>query len=251
MTQGKSLNHRIAVVTGASRGLGRGVAEALAGRGAQVVAIARREGPLAALAREVPGVVAAPGDAADEDVAERTFARYDPDIVVLCAGAMPVLGALQDQTWAGFLTNFEVDAKSAFVWLRHALRRPMKRGGHVVVVSSGAALRGSPVSGGYAPAKRAQWFLADYAKTESARLGRELLVHCVLPQLNPSTELGRAGIRAYAERAGITPEAFAKRFDPPLTPAIMGESLAQLVESPERFSQLAYNVGSGGIAEIG
>ena len=196
-------------------------------------------------------MVVAAGDAADEGLAERTFAQESPDVVVLCAGAMPVLGPLQEQTWAGFLTNFEVDAKSAFVWLRHALRLPMKRGGHVVVVSSGAALRGSPVSGGYAPAKRAQWFLADYAKNESGRLGLDLRVHCVLPQLNPSTELGRAGIRAYAERAGVTPEVFAKRFDPPLTPAVKGDAVAQIVESPDRFPQLAYNLGGGGLSEVG
>lgn len=146
MSQNKSLSGRTAVVTGASRGLGRGVAEALAARGSRVVAIARHEGPLTAMAREVPGVVTVAGDAADEALAERTFARESPDVVVLCAGAMPVLGPLQEQTWAGFLTNFEVDAKSAFVWLRHALRLPMKRGGHVVVVSSGAALRGSPAA---------------------------------------------------------------------------------------------------------
>jgi NAD(P)-dependent dehydrogenase (short-subunit alcohol dehydrogenase family) len=241
---------RTIIVTGASRGLGRGVTEALAGRGARVVALARNADALGSLARDLPGIVTVAGEAQDDALANKLLSEHAPDAVVLVAGAMPVLGALQDQTWDGFKTNFEVDAKSTFVWLRHALRLPMKRGGHLVVVSSGAAIQGSPVSGGYASAKRAQWFLADYAATESGRLDLGLRVHCVLPSLNPSTELGRAGIRAYAERAGITPEAFAKRFEPQLTPEVMGTSIASLLERPESFEKLAYRLGGGGLSPV-
>jgi NAD(P)-dependent dehydrogenase (short-subunit alcohol dehydrogenase family) len=136
------------------------------------------------------------------------------------------------------------------VWLQHALRLPMKRGAHVVVVSSGAAVQGSPVSGGYASAKRAQWFLAEYAATEVARAGLGVRVHCLLPTLNPSTELGRAGIRAYAARAGVSPEEFAKRFGPPLTPEIMGRGVVELFEAPERFEQVTYRIGGEGLAPL-
>jgi hypothetical protein len=163
---------------------------------------------------------------------------------------MPALGALQEQTWESFNTNWNVDAKSAFVWSRLALRVPMKPGSHLIVVSSGAALAGSPVSGGYASAKRAQWFIADYAATESKRGGLGLQVHCVLPSLNPSTALGRAGIEAYARRAGVTPQEFAARFDPPLTPAGMGAAIVSLLESPENYGELAYRVGGQGLTRI-
>src|SRR5258708_795747 len=194
---------RTAIVTGGSRGLGRGIVEALAAKGMRVLALARNEEPLATLTREVKGAVAIVGDAADDGLAERLMRDESPDLVVLCAGAAPPLLALHEQTWEGFCTNWNVDAKSTFVWLRHALRLPMKRGGHVVVISSGAAVQGSPVSGGYAPAKRAQWFMADYAATESERAKLGLRIHCVLPSLNPSTELGRPAIAAYAARAGM------------------------------------------------
>jgi NAD(P)-dependent dehydrogenase (short-subunit alcohol dehydrogenase family) len=242
---------RVAVVTGGSRGLGRGIVEALAGRGVRVVALARDELTLAALAREVPGVVPVAGDAADESLALRVVGEHEPDLVVLCAGAMPHLGALQTQSWADFQINWEVDAKSTFVWLKLALTRPLKRGAHVIVVSSGAALRGSPVSGGYAIAKRAQWFLADYALNESGRADLGLKIHCLLPNLNPSTPLGRAGIEAYAARAGITPEAFAKRFEPQLTPELMGKGVLELYDAPDRFSELAYRIGGGGLTSLG
>src|SRR4029077_5387461 len=147
-------------------------------------------------------------------VAERLLREHDPDLVVLCAGASPALGPFHEQTWEEFSTNWHVDTKGAFVWLKQALRVPMKPGGHVIVSSSGAAVQGSPVSGGYAGAKRTQWFLADYAATESGRAGLGLRIHCLLPNLIPSTELGRAGIAAYAKRAGVTPEEFGKRFHP-------------------------------------
>jgi NAD(P)-dependent dehydrogenase (short-subunit alcohol dehydrogenase family) len=244
------LSGRVAVVTGGSRGLGRGVVEALAERGVRVVAIARNEAELSTLSGQVPGSVPVVGDATDDALAERVLTRESPDIVVLCAGAMPVLGPLHELTWETFATNWNVDTKSTFLWLRHALRLPMKRGGHVVVVSSGAALQGSPVSGGYASAKRAQWFMASYAATESERAGLGLRVHCLLPNLNRSTALGRAGIEAYAKRAGTTPAEFAKRFDPPLTPSIMGQGVVELCEAPDRFAQLAYRIGGRGLEPL-
>jgi NAD(P)-dependent dehydrogenase (short-subunit alcohol dehydrogenase family) len=246
-----SIEGKVVIVVGGSRGLGRGVVETLAGRGARVVAVARDEAALNALAASVSGVVPAAADATDEAAAARLLRAHDPDVLVLCAGASPFLGAFHEQTWEQFSTNWHVDTKSAFVWLREVFRVPMKQGGHIIVVSSGAARQGSPVSGGYAGAKRTQWFLADYAVTESNRSGRGLRIHCLLPDLNPSTELGRAGIEAYAKRSGVTPEEFAKRFGAPLTPAIMGGGVSELIESPERWNQLAYRIGGGGLSALG
>ncbi len=241
---------KTAVVVGASRGLGRGVVEALASRGIRVVAVARGEDRLAALGREVAGIVTVAGDATDERLAERLLAE-SPDLVVLCAGASPPLLALHQQSWESFSTNWNVDAKGSFVWLGHALRKPMKPGGHIVVVSSGAAVHGSPVSGGYAPAKRAQWFMAGYAATESERAGLGLRIHCLLPNLNSSTELGRPAIAAYAARAGMPVEEFAKRFEPQLTPAIMGAGVVELFENPTKWPELTYRIGGKGLAAIG
>jgi NAD(P)-dependent dehydrogenase (short-subunit alcohol dehydrogenase family) len=242
-----ALNHKVAIVTGGSRGLGRGIVEALSGKGARVIALARDAKALAAVAEQTPGVEPVAGDAADEATAERLLRAHSPDVLVLCAGASPVLGSFYEQTWEEFSSNWHVDTKSAFVWLRQALRLPMKPGSHIIVVGSGASVKGSPVSGGYAGAKRTQWFLADYAATEIERSGLGLRIHCLLPNLNPSTELGRAGIAAYAQRAGVTPEEFAKRFGAPLTPEIMGAGVSELLEAPERWTQLAVRIGGNGL----
>jgi hypothetical protein len=106
------------------------------------------------------------------------------------------------------------------------------------------------LSGGYAGAKRTQWFIADYASQEAGRLKLDLRIHCLLPILNASSELGRAGIAAYAERAKVAPEEFVKRFGPPLTPAILGNAVAQLHAEPARWEQLAYQVNGTGLVSL-
>jgi NAD(P)-dependent dehydrogenase (short-subunit alcohol dehydrogenase family) len=248
--QEMSLEGKTALVTGGSRGLGRGVVEALVRKKARVVAVARDAARLEALAREVPGVEIIAADASDEIAAGKIQREVRPDVLVLCAGAAPVLRPLHQHTWETFSLNWGIDTKMAFVWLRDALLLPMRPGGHVVVISSGAALNGSPISGGYAGAKRTQWFIADYAAKEVQRLGLGLHVRCLLPNLNPSTELGKAAIAAYAERAGLAVAEFEKRFSPPLTPAILGQAVLDLVGDPGRWSDLAYQVGGKGITPI-
>jgi NAD(P)-dependent dehydrogenase (short-subunit alcohol dehydrogenase family) len=251
MTDITTLEGRTAIVTGGSRGLGRGVVEALARKKMRVVAVARDAARLDALAREVPGVETIAADAADEIAAGRIQQEAKPSVLVLCAGATPLLRPIHLHTWETFSQNWHTDAKMAFVWVRDALLLPMRPGGHVVVVASGAAVHGSPLSGGYAAAKRAQWLVADYAAKEVERLGLGLRIHCVLPQLNPSTEMGKAAIAAYAERTGLSLAEYEKRFQPPLTPAIMGQAVVDLVEDPARWPQLAYMLGGKGLAPLG
>ena len=244
------LNGKTAVVVGGSRGLGRGAVEALAAAGARVVVVGRDAESLSRLSRDCAGVTAAVGDATDEGLAERVIRDSDPDFVLLCAGAIPVLRAFHELGWEEFQTNWTVDAKLSFVWAREAVRQPLRCGSHLVIVSSGAALQGSPASGGYAAAKRAQWLVASYAATEIERANLGVAVHCVLPNLNPSTELGRAGIAAYAKRAGQSYEEFVKRFVPALTPEIFGRAIAELATAPASFSALAYRLGADGLAPL-
>jgi NAD(P)-dependent dehydrogenase (short-subunit alcohol dehydrogenase family) len=239
---------KTAVVTGGSRGLGRGVVEALSAQGARVFAMARGKTELDAVASSVPSVKPVVGDAADEATAGGIMREARPDLLVLCAGASPHLRPIHEQTWQSFSQNWEVDARMTFFWLREALVMPMKPGSRIVVVSSGAALQGSPVSGGYAAAKRAQWFMADYASQEVKRAGLGLRIQCILPRLNASTELGRAALSAYAERAGLEVEEFAKRFSPQVTPAHLGRAVVELFTT-ERDG-LAFTLTGDGLAQV-
>jgi hypothetical protein len=74
------------------------------------------------------------------------------------------------------------------------------------VISSGAALNGSPLSGGYAGAKATQRFIAAYAQAEANRAGLDVTLTTVLPRITADTDLGRPAVQAYAARSGQTEE---------------------------------------------
>lgn len=166
------LSGKTALVVGASRGLGRGIALALDRVGALVVAVGRDPAALAGLAATGTGIRVEVADAAREKAAEQLIGRYHPDILVLVAGAVPAELPLHEHTWETFSLHWHADVKIAFSWLKAALLEPLPPGSRVVVISSGAAVFGSPASGGYAGAKATQRFIAAYAAEESRRACR-------------------------------------------------------------------------------
>ena len=143
-------------------------------------------------------------------------------MLILVAGANPVMRPLQYQTWETFSVNWETDVRIAFTWLREALLKPLPPGSRVVVMSSGAALSGSPASGGYAGAKATQRFIAGYAQDEARRAGLDITVTAVMPRMTPYGDVGRRGVRAYAARTGQTEEAYLKQLGELLTPSWPG-----------------------------
>ena len=159
-----SLSERTTMIVGASRGLGRGIATAFAQADATVIAVARTEAALADLAVGAPAIQPEVVDAADATAAGTLLDRHDPEIVVLVAGATPLMRPLQHQTWETFSVNWHTDVRIAFNWLRESLLKPLRPGSLVVVISSGAAQAGSPLSGGYAGAKATQRFITAYAQ---------------------------------------------------------------------------------------
>ncbi|WP_019926620.1 SDR family oxidoreductase [Nocardia sp. BMG111209] len=220
-----------AVVTGASRGFGAAVAAALIGRGHRVVGVARTADALAEVRRELGSeFVPVVADAADAEIAGALIERYRPTVLVLNAGATPGIGPVHEQTWESFSRNWQVDTRHVFHWIGAALRYPLAPGSLVVAISSGAAVGGSPLSGGYSGAKAMIRFLAGYAAEESRRAGLGIGFVTVLPQLTPATELGAAGVAAYAGRRGIDTATFTAAFEPLLTPAIVGSEIARLCQ---------------------
>ena len=73
------------------------------------------------------------------------------------------MGRVDQLGWADFTAPWEHDVKAGLYWLQAALNQPLKAESRVLVVSSGAAENGSPMSGGYGGAKRMLWFMAKYA----------------------------------------------------------------------------------------
>jgi NAD(P)-dependent dehydrogenase (short-subunit alcohol dehydrogenase family) len=246
-----SLQGKVAIVTGGSRGLGRGIVHALAAEGADVWAIARDPAHLEALARELPGVHTRSADVTDPEVAAGLLREVRPDIVVLNAGAAPHLAPVHEQSWDEFSRIWDSDVKSTFFFTKEAMSQPLAPGSTVVIVSSGAAIAGSPVSGGYAGAKRMQWFLASYLQQESRRLARGIRFVAVLPkQLVGDTALGAAAAAAYAERAGISPEQLLARFGAPLTPDGFGRQVVALLTDAAYADGTAYGATGTGLEAL-
>jgi NAD(P)-dependent dehydrogenase (short-subunit alcohol dehydrogenase family) len=233
------------LVTGGSRGLGLAIVEALLARKADVTVVARDRARLEQLAQRL-GVRVISGDIADESFAEDTLREVRPSVLVLNAGAQPALGLLHEQTWAGFSGTWNSDVKAGFHWLQAALRLPLARGSRVLVGSSGAAVNGSPLSGGYAGAKRMLWFMAQYANASAKELDLGIHFQAIVPQrMIGETELGRAGAEAYARRKGLTVEAFLAGFGAPMPPEKVGEHVVSILSEPKYEAGVAFGLKGG------
>jgi len=244
------LSGRTTVVVGASRGLGRGIATAFAEAGASVVAVARTGAALTELATTNPNIRTEVADAADEGVAWNLLDQYDPEVVILVAGANPVMRPLQHQTWETFSVNWHTDVKIAFTWLREALLKPLSPGSRVVVVSSGAAINGSPASGGYAGSKATQRFITGYAHEESHRAGLDITVTAVMPRMTPLGDVGKRGVRAYAARSGQTEQEYLKQLGEPLSPEQAGSALVDLIRADPATTAPGYLLTAAGLQEL-
>ena len=241
---------RTTVVVGASRGLGRGIALAFDEAGAPVVAVARSGLALDELAAEGVSIRTEVADATDAAVASHVLDRDQPKILILVAGAIPVTRPLQDQTWETFSTNWHADVKIAFTWLREALLQPLPPGSRVIVVSSGAAINGSPASGGYAGAKATQRFIAAYAQEESQRSDLGITVTAVMPRMTPFGDVGRAGIRAYAARSGQSEQAYTAQLGQALTPELAGSALVDLMRDDPATTSPGYLLTGAGLQKL-
>lgn len=231
------------LVVGASRGLGHGIALAFAEAGAPVIAVSRT-------AADYPkGVTAEIADGADPTVPARLLDRHDPQTVIIVAGATPHMRPLQQQTWETFSVPWQTDVRITFQWLREILLKPLRPGSRVIVLSSGAALNGSPLSGGYAGAKATQRFITAYAQEEAIRAGLDITFTAVLPGFAPETGVGRPAVQAYAARFGQSVDEYLGS-DPMLTPAQAGSALVDLVRTDVTDLAAAYVLPGAGIKAL-
>jgi NAD(P)-dependent dehydrogenase (short-subunit alcohol dehydrogenase family) len=246
------LSGKTAIVVGASRGLGHGIATALADAGARVVAVSRTTAEFPELSNGAGPVQPEVADAGDARVAASLLDRYTPEVLVLVAGASPHMLPLQQQTWETFSVNWHTDVRIVFHWLREALLQPLGPGARAVVISSGAAVNpnGSPLSGGYAGAKATQRFITSYAQEEANRAGLELTFTAVLPQFAPATGVGGPAVQAYAARAGKRLEEYLEQVGPFVTPEIAGAALVELVETDAASVAPAYRLTSAGLEKL-
>ena len=245
-----SLRDKNMVVIGGSRGVGRQVVGAGVRAGAHVLAVARQEESLRRLAQEVPGTEILALDAKEEDAPGRLFDALLPDILVVGGGALPPSAPLHEQSWTEFAVNWENDVKIAFNFCTVALSRPLLTGASVVLISSGAALAGSPLTGGYAGAKRTQIFVANYSQKESDRLGLGLRFMSVAPRIIPETELGRRAVAGYSSYLGMSKADFIQGMGSPPTACNVATAVIELLMNPDRSLGDVFIVSGKGLEAV-
>ena len=244
------LSGRTTIVVGASRGLGHGIAAAFAEAGAAVIAVSRTLGEFAEPGGSAGTIQPELADAGEATVPARLLRLYEPDAIVLVAGATPHMRPLQHQTWETFSVNWHTDVRITFHWVREALLKPLRPGSRVVVVSSGAALAGSPLSGGYAGAKATQRFITAYAQDEATRAGLAISFTAVLPRITPLTDLGRPAVEAYAARAGQSVEEYLQPMGAVVTPQSAGAALVDLMRADATTVAPGYLLTGAGLEKL-
>jgi NAD(P)-dependent dehydrogenase (short-subunit alcohol dehydrogenase family) len=238
------------VVIGGSRGVGRRVVEGAARDGARVLAVARQQAPLQQLAEAVPGIEMLALDATDEGAPAKVFDVLEPDILFLGGGAFPPAAPLHEQRWEEFAVNWENDVKIAFHFCKAALSRPLRAGTSVILLSSGAAIAGSPISGGYAGAKRTQLFIANYGQKESDRLGLGLRFAALAPRITPDTDLGKHAVAGYSRYLGISAADFISSMASPPTSSVVASAVIELAADPDQSKGRVFIVSGKGLEAV-
>ena len=245
-----SLTDKNVVVIGGSRGVGRRIVEAAVQSGARVLAVARREVPLRQLAQEVCGTEVLSLDATEESAPSKVFDVLQPDILVVCAGALPPAAPLNKLSWQEFAVNWETDVKIAFHFCKAALSRPLPAGASVILMAGSAALAGSPISGGFAGAKRTQIFMANFSQKESDRLGLGLRFMALAPRIMPDTEVGKHAIAGYSRYLGISPADIIQSMDSPPASSDVATAVIELATNPDHFKGKVFIVTGKGLEVV-
>ena len=122
------LHDKNVVVIGGSKGVGRSIVAAAYAEGARVLAVARQEQPLKQLTAQFPGVQILALDATEEGAPAQVFETLVPDVLVVCAGAIPHMAPLVEQNWEQFSRNWNSDVKLSLLLAQAALTTPLPAG---------------------------------------------------------------------------------------------------------------------------
>jgi len=245
----QNLNGKRVVITGGSQGLGLAMVEALVACGANVTAISRDRANLGAAERVGAAVIA--GDATDATLMNSVVRDEAPDVLILNAGTRLPIKPIDELSWDEFSIVWNTDVKAGLVGIQAALNTPMKRGGRVLVMSSGAAMvlavpfikpDDLSLSGGYIGAKRMLWFMAHSANKVSRDCDLGIHFQVLAPlQLIPGTTLGHEVATVCAAIEGISIDEYVmQRYGSILRPAQIGEQVAEILGNPRYLQGVAY-----------
>jgi len=211
----RRLEDRIAIVTGAAKGMGGEICRALAREGAHLALAAREPPPLEALAREVEALgrraLVEPTDVTDEAavarLVERTRRTFGGRVDILVNGA-GVTGPIETPVWEIKAEDWDqvlsVNLKGTFLPIKHVLPAMIaQRYGKIVVISGTSGLRGYKHRAAYSSSK---WALRGLARTVALEVGPyNVNVNALHPGIVGGDRMERL-CREKALRRGSAPE---------------------------------------------
>lgn len=190
-----SLKGKVALVTGASRGIGQAIARSYADAGASVLLSSRKLDALEVAAGEIGGDVDVfVANAGDPEQAAAAVAHCverfgSVDVLVNNAATNPYFGPAMDIDLARYDKTWEVNLRGVLVWTQEAWRRSMQdRGGTVINIASVGGMSIEPGIGIYNTTKAA---LIHLTKTLAAELAPSVRVNAIAPGL-VKTDMARA-----------------------------------------------------------
>jgi 3-oxoacyl-[acyl-carrier protein] reductase len=208
------LADRIAVVTGAAKGMGRDICLTLAREGANVAIAAREAAPLEALGREIEAlgrkVVVVPTDVTDETAVERLVARARETFgrIEILVNAAGVTGPIETPVWEIKADDFDqviaVNLRGTFLPTKHVLPGMIKqRYGKIVNISGTSGLRGYKYRAAYSSSK---WALRGFTRTVALEAGPyNINVNALHPGIVGGERMDKL-CREKAKKRGWTPE---------------------------------------------
>ena len=187
-----SLKDKIAIITGASRGIGRSISLGFAEAGADLVVSSRNKRPpelekvaeeVRSLGRKALAIPAHVGKKADvENLVQKTLQEFGRiDILVNNAGANPVLSTMVELEEEAFEKVLEVNLKGAFLMSKAVAREMIKRGaGRIINMSSVSGLRArADKTGAYCVSKAGLNMMTQVMARELAP--HNILVNAIAP----------------------------------------------------------------------
>ena len=182
------LENKVAVVTGAGRGIGRAIAFAFANEGAKVVCASRSSDEIDDIAGQIQGL-AVPCDVGEENdirnLIDRTLQEYGViDILVNNAGAVARL-PVHELPVEDSDNVMNVNLRAVFLCTKFALPSMLERGsGCIINISSGAGVSGPPNRSAYAASKHGVMGFTKVLVAEYLRKG--IRSHVILPDATVS-----------------------------------------------------------------
>ena len=199
-----SLEDKVAIVTGAARGIGKGIAIHLARAGAKVVVadvLPERDATVLEIEAEGGSAIAVETDVSKNDsvlnLVNRSLEEYGKIDVLVSNAAVESRGVLEDVKEEEWDRLYSVNVKGLYLCCKHVLpHMKERRTGSIIAIGSATSVKGFPEFAAYSGTKGAVLQIVRCLALEVRALG--IRVNCLCPGMT-DTEMGRAAMAAYGD----------------------------------------------------